>query len=513
VTVHPAQPGRWSDPNNPSFGMPTEGAPLPGRQRRMVLTAVFLGILSLAVLCVAAYLVVRILSPGSFAWLRGGVVLPTSTTQAAASTPTVSPGVAHITISPGEGAAGVLIAVTGTGWLPQEPVFVFLRSPSDPEGKGYSYAAAIADDSGAFSTAFTFPKEARWLGASWADVIAQGIRSARQATVRFNLLLPSPTGTPLPTVRPTLHPTEVPAPTQTPTPIVIITEWRGEYFGDTGLAGSPALLRNDAAVDFDWGDGAPADALPADHFSARWMRQLGLTAGTYRFTVGADDGVRLWMDGQLIAEDWAEGAFRTMSMDVTLTGSQHLLVVEYYEATGSARVLLDWVRLEPTATPSPTSSPSPQPTPTETPEPSPTDTPGPTPGVTPDPAGEWQGEYFANPELYGEPLLVRIDPALSFDWEWGSPDARLPDDHFSARWLRRSWLADGVYRISVNVDDGIRLWVDGVQLLDEWHPSEAGRYQVKVALEEGMHDFQVDYYEDAGVARITLALMRLSGAP
>ncbi len=519
MTVHPAQPSRWSDPASPSFPLPTGEVPQPGRQRRLVLTGLFLGILSLAVLCVAAYLVVRIFAPGSLGGLGRGGALPTRTAEATGVTPTGEPGVAHISISPGEGAPGVLIAVKGTGWLPKEPVFVFLRSPSDPEGKGYSYAAAVADDSGAFSTGFTFPNETRWLGASWADVIAQGIRSARQATVRFHLLLPTPTSTLVPTVRPTLQPTETPAPTPTPSPVVVITEWRGEYYGNAGLAGSPALLRNDWAVNFDWGEGAPAAPLPADRFSARWMRQMGLPAGIYRFTVGADDGVRLWIDGQKIAEDWADGAFRTMSVDVALTGSQHLLVVEYYEATGSARVLLEWLRLEPTATPSPTRSPSPvptetpPPTPTMTPEPRPTDTPSPTPGVTPGPAGEWQGEYFDNPELYGEPLVVRTDRTLSFDWGYGPPDVRLPLDHFSARWLRRSWLAGGSYRITISVDDGVRLWVDGAQQLDEWRPTGGASYQVELSLEEGMHDFQVDYFEDAGLARIDLALEQIARTP
>ncbi len=244
--------------------------------------------------------------------------------------------------------------------------------------------------------------------------------------------------------------------------MVIITDWRGDYYDNPVLAGSPVLVRNDLDVDFDWGQAAPAASLPADGFSARWSRQLGLSAGTYRFTAGADDGVRLWIDGQLVVDDWRDGAFRATTVDVTLAGGQHLLMVEYYEASGSARVLLDWARGEPTATPSPTLSPSP--TPTATQSPTPTVTPSPTPGVTPGPSGDWQGEYFDNPELQGEPVLVRTDPVLTFDWGSGSPDARLPVDHFSARWLRRAWMAGGTYRITIDVDDGVRLWVDGEQL-------------------------------------------------
>ena len=521
MTVHPAQPGPWSDPANRAFDFPTDEGQQPQRKRRLVVTALFLGVLSLAVLCVAAYLAVRIFSPDSFSWLSGPGALPTSTAGLPGTAPTSgpAPGSAQIAISPAQGMAGSLITVTGTGWLPQEPVFVFLRSPNDPEGKGYSYAAAVAGDSGTFSAAFTFPNEARWLGASWADVIAQGIRSARQATVRFALFLPTPTNTPLPTVRPTLEPTATPGPTvtatPTPTSVVIITDWRGDYYDNPVLAGSPVLVRNDLDVNFDWGQAAPAASLPADGFSARWSRQLGLSAGTYRFTAGADDGVRLWIDGQLVVDDWRDGAFRATAVDVTLAGGQHLLMVEYYEASGNARVLLDWARVEPTATPSSTLSPSPTPTATQTPTPTatPTATPSPTPGVTPGPSDSWFGEYFDNPELQGEPVIVRTDPLLTFDWGSGSPDARLPVDHFSARWLRRTSTAGGTFRITIDVDDGVRLWVDGEQLIDGWRPSGGFRYQVDVNLAEGMHDWQVDYFEDAGVARIYLILERLTGTP
>ena len=518
MTVHPAQPGRWSDPANGPYDFPTGEVPRPQRKRRLALTALLLGALSFAVLCVAAYLAVRLFSPDSFSWLSGERGLPTSTAEQAGVTATSQalPGTAQITISPQQGLAGSLITVTGTGWLPEEPVFVFLRSPSDAEGKAYSYAAAVADDSGAFSTAFTFPNEVRWLGASWADVIAQGIRSARQATVRFTLLTPTPTSTLPPTAHPTLQPTETPAPATpepTPTPVVIITDWRGDYYDNPGLAGSPVLVRNDLDVSFDWGQGAPAASLPVDGFSARWSRQIGLAAGIYRFTAGADDGVRLWIDGLLIVDDWRDGAFRATAVDVPLAGGQHLLVVEYYEASGSARVFLTSARVEPTATPSSTLSPSPTPTATQTPTPTatPTPTPSPTPGVTPGPVGDWQGEYFDNPELQGVPAIVRTDSVLTFDWGSGSPDALLPADHFSARWLRRSWMSGGTYQVTLDVDDGVRLWVDGEQLVDEWHPSGGASYQVMVYLADGLHDFQIDYFEDAGDARVDLILELLSG--
>ena len=77
-----------------------------------------------------------------------------------------------------------------------------------------------------------------------------------------------------------------------PTPV--ITEWRGEYYGNVDLAGAPVLVRNDAAVDFDWGANAPAPGVPADRFSVRWTRTLAFAQGPYRFVARADDGIRLY---------------------------------------------------------------------------------------------------------------------------------------------------------------------------------------------------------------------------
>ncbi|HEX9074685.1 MAG TPA: PA14 domain-containing protein, partial [Anaerolineae bacterium] len=140
------------------------------------------------------------------------------------------------------------------------------------------------------------------------------------------VLIPSPTPVTLPAITPSpiLTPTLAPAATATlvkatlipapagiasttfvpppPTAPPVITAWRGEYFGNPGLAGTPALVRDDPSVIFDWGTGAPGPGLPSESFSARWTRSLWFGEGLYRLYVRADDGVRLWVDGQLIVD-------------------------------------------------------------------------------------------------------------------------------------------------------------------------------------------------------------------
>jgi len=136
--------------------------------------------------------------------------------------------------------------------------------------------------------------------------------------------------------------------------------------------------------------------------------------------------------------------------------------------------------------------------------PGPTDTPPPT---TPPSAAlpeRWSGEYFSNPALVGDPVLVRQDRSIDFDWGTGSPDAGIPADGFSVRWTGELWSSGGGYAYYLIVDDGARIWLDG-QLLIDAAPAVLGQtYSSQVLLSEGAHSFRVEYFEAAGQARIRL---------
>jgi hypothetical protein len=123
------------------------------------------------------------------------------------------------------------------------------------------------------------------------------------------------------------------------------TTWRGEYFNNRWLTEMPVLIRQDAAIDFSWGSGSPGSGVPADNFSARWRRYVSFDANTYRFTVSADDGVRLWVDDKLLIEAWQDPQVTTYSADISLAQGYHRVRLEYYEAGGSAAVRLSWERV------------------------------------------------------------------------------------------------------------------------------------------------------------------------
>ncbi|MEZ4833675.1 MAG: PA14 domain-containing protein [Caldilineaceae bacterium] len=93
-------------------------------------------------------------------------------------------------------------------------------------------------------------------------------------------------------------------PTATPTPVVVQptpfstpvlpNDWSVAYFNNAGLQGAPIFSTRVNAVSFNWGDGSPVPGLvPVDQFSARFERTLNVTGGIYRFSVQADDGVRV----------------------------------------------------------------------------------------------------------------------------------------------------------------------------------------------------------------------------
>jgi len=314
------------------------------------------------------------------------------------------------------------------------------------------------------------------------------------------------------------------------------TGWRGEYFANRHLSGSPKMIRTDAQIDFDWGKGAPYPGLPTDDFSVRWTREVYFQEGTYRFTTETDDGVRLWVDGRLVIDQWRDMARTVFWVDVDLGDGVHLVCVDYYEAGGAAVARLSWARLSPSG--KPTTGPgdtAAYPSPAELPWPakatvgwssvaawpSPVELPSLHKAITgsdgavvspssarPSSPGEpttgWGGEYYNNRWLSGTPRVVRHDEKIDFDWGLGSPAPGIPADDFSVRWTQDVYFKAGRYRFITETDDGVRLWVDGALIIDEWQNGHR-RHSREVHLSEGMHQVRMEYYEAGGyaVAKLT----------
>ncbi len=126
--------------------------------------------------------------------------------------------------------------------------------------------------------------------------------------------------------------------------IVPGTGWKAEYFNNTDVSGTPVLTRTDPEINLDWGGGSPAPEIHENQFSARWTGCLEVPAGgVYTLTTRSDDGVRVWVDDQLVIDAWTDQANVEHAATVSLAGGVRYPVrVEYYDEYSAARIALYW---------------------------------------------------------------------------------------------------------------------------------------------------------------------------
>jgi hypothetical protein len=106
----------------------------------------------------------------------------------------------------------------------------------------------------------------------------------------------------------------------------------------------PTLMRIDATVDFDWGGGSPAPMIDSNYFTVMWTGMLQPQFNeTYTFYTTTDDGVRLWVDGQLLVDEWVDQFATEWSGSLVLqTGRLYPIAMQYYQNTGASSAQLAW---------------------------------------------------------------------------------------------------------------------------------------------------------------------------
>ena len=246
--------------------------------------------------------------------------------------------------------------------------------------------------------------------------------------------------------------------------------WRAEYFANRNLTGQPAMTRDESAVNWDWGLGRPGEELPYDYFSARWTTYAWFDTGRYVLKAYTDDGVRVWLDGQVVMDYWYDQPANLHEQLIDVVSGYHSVRVEYYENIGAAvaKVWWDWIS-------------------------------GP---IT---AQVWRAEYFNNPYLVGTPVLVRDEPDVNYNWGSGAPAPGVAGDNFSVRWTGSIAFGQaGTYTFSATADDGIRVWLDGGLLIDQWRDQAATTVSASRLVAQGIHPMIVEYYDhvDSAVVRV-----------
>jgi hypothetical protein len=260
---------------------------------------------------------------------------------------------------------------------------------------------------------------------------------------------------------------------------------KGDYYNGRNFE-SLVLSRNDPTVEFDFG-AEPAVGVNADNFSVRWLGRVEARyAETYTFYTTSDDGVRLWVNGQLLINNWTDHGPTENSGTITLQpGTRYTIRMDFYESGGGATARLGWSSDSQAKEIIPQSqlySIAVNPL---------------TNGLT--------GAYYDNIDLTNL-RLTRTDPTVNFNWLDGSPDFRLAPDTFSARWTGfvQPQFTE-TYRFYTTSDDGIRLWVNGQLLIDNWTDHGPTQNSGTIALVAGRkYSIRMEFYENGGGAVATL---------
>jgi len=352
--------------------------------------------------------------------------------------------------------------ISGAGFAPNERIQLFLQPQAETRfGQLAHMGSTQADAQGQLLAALSDSASAMLTEGSY--IIARGERSGfTQPIGPLHASQPQiATATAIP---PT--PTTIPSPTPIPLDVNPLNRWYGEYFANRDLEDIPVLHRNDDALNFNWALGRINDALPADGVSARWVGRFNFDhTDNYQFTLLIDDGARVYYDEQLIMDQWHVGRRRTVTANVPVLKGEHRLRVEYYEDNGPAQIALSW---------------------------------------KPNYAA-WQGRYYNTPDLTG-PVILRCDDGevngvLSKDWGNNGPGLGVNPDNFSVDWLSMVYFdKTGDYIFHLLADDGMRVFIDGVNVFDNWGGPVQTELTQRIA--RGRHRIQIQYVERTGAAAV-----------
>jgi MSHA biogenesis protein MshQ len=279
----------------------------------------------------------------------------------------------------------------------------------------------------------------------------------------------------------------------------------GNYFSNMTLTGSQAGTRIDSSVNFDWGTGTPGvSGLGADNFSVRWTGSLRApSTGAYQFQTVSDDGVRLWINNILVIDNWTDHAATTNTSNTInlVAGQSYPVKLEFYENGGFAVMQLNWSQPTNSSFTSISTQSGVVPvTSSSCAVPVPTCNNGFIGGAT--------GKYYNNISLAGSPSDTRLDTTIDFNWGSGSPGAvGIGVDNFSVRWDGTVKVSTtGGYQFETVSDDGVRLWVNNVLVIDNWtYHGATSNTTSAITLTAGTnYPVRVEYFEGGGSAVIQL---------
>lgn len=248
--------------------------------------------------------------------------------------------------------------------------------------------------------------------------------------------------------------------------------WSAKYYPSKNFTGTPVFKNIGPNLDLNWGSGSPAVGIPVDNFSAIFEKQITLAkAGTYHFTGRADDGYRVFVDGNLVINGWKTGVNQIDHL-IDLTAGTHTIRVEYFEDKYSAAIKLDINEI--------VRKPN-----------------------------QWLATYYPNKNLTGLAVKRYVGTNLNLNWGNGSPASGIPVDNFSATFTKTLNTPEtGTYQIVGRADDGIRVYVDGKLVINQWKIG-VNPFNENIYLTAGNHTVTVQYFEEKYGAAILLDVKKV----
>jgi hypothetical protein len=261
-----------------------------------------------------------------------------------------------------------------------------------------------------------------------------------------------------------------------------------QYFAGQNLTRN-ILTRIDPNIDFQWFGDPPQRGLPST-FSARWTGQITAPeSGEYRFIFQGDNRASLFVNEQVVFSASRNGNnFETDGSIELEAGKSYNFKLEYIGDGDGSVAQLNWRKpsqLGYEAIPSKFFSQN----------------------IVTENTG-LLAQYFGDRELTNV-LLTKVDLGVNYYWADRSPSRGIvPVDNFSTVWSGKiTSPTSGEYTFYVRGDDGVRLWVNGQQLVDAWQPqSLETEYNAKITLQAGQsYDFRLEHYDLEGGAGAQVA--------
>jgi hypothetical protein len=246
------------------------------------------------------------------------------------------------------------------------------------------------------------------------------------------------------------------------------------FFVGDQAQGEPLLVRQDQAINFDWGSAAPDPAIPQDGFSAHWLGRFRFERGLYQFETSARGGVQLYINGELSLDTWQATATQSTNF-IPISGGWQVIELRYRHQTGDAAVALSWQ------------------------QDSLADTCEPVPNT-------FCVNFFDSLDTNTSPVITRRDAKIRGAWGLGSPHVSLPEDGFAVTWAGNIGFTAATYRFSGRFNGDLSISLDGTEVFSASDQGgEPQSFAFEVDTQAGLRNFVVTYRHISGDADLAVS--------